>query len=61
MISLVVSLTTTPMMCALILPRQATRRHGRLYRPTERGFDAMLGFYRGTLRVALRHPGARGG
>ena len=56
LISLVVSLTTTPMMCALILPRQATRRHGRLYQASERVFDAALGFYRGTLRVALRHP-----
>src|SRR5208337_1587044 len=56
MISLVVSLTTTPMMCALILPREAVTRHGRLYRTTERVFDAMLSFYRVTLRVALRHP-----
>ena len=56
MISLVVSLTTTPMMCALILPREAVTRHGRLYRVTERVFDAMLAFYRATLRVALRHP-----
>ena len=56
MISLVVSLTTTPMMCALILPREAGSRHGRLYRATEHVFDAMLSFYRTTLRVALRHP-----
>ena len=56
LISMVVSLTTTPMMCALILPRGRTQ-HGRLYRVTERGFDAMLAFYRSTLRVALRHPG----
>ncbi len=55
MISLVVSLTTTPMMCALILPRTAAR-HGRLYRASERAFDAALGFYRTTLRIALRHP-----
>ena len=56
-ISMVVSLTTTPMMCALILPRESQVRHGRLYRATERIFDAMLEFYRVTLRVALRHPG----
>ena len=56
LISMVVSLTTTPMMCALILPRGRTE-HGRLYRATERVFDAMLAFYRSTLRVALRHPG----
>jgi multidrug efflux pump len=57
MISLAVSLTTTPMMCALILPRGKVTRHGRLYRATERVFDAMLAFYRRTLRVALRRPG----
>jgi multidrug efflux pump len=58
MISLVVSLTTTPMMCALILPRENVAQHGRLYRETEHVFDAMLNFYRKTLRVALRRPGA---
>ena len=56
LISMVVSLTTTPMMCALILPRGPVE-HGRLYRATERVFDAMLAFYRVTLRVALRYPG----
>ena len=56
MISLVVSLTTTPMMCALILPRRVILTHGALYRFTERGFDAMLAFYRVTLAMALRHP-----
>ena len=58
MISLVVSLTTTPMMCALILPRENRIRHGRLYRATEVVFDAMLRFYRRTLHIALDHPGA---
>ena len=57
MISLVVSLTTTPMMCALILPREKVTRHGRLYRASEYVFDAALNFYRTTLRMALRHPG----
>ena len=57
-ISLVVSLTTTPMMCALVLPRAPITRHGRLYRATEHVFDAMLAFYRRTLRSALAHPGA---
>ena len=56
MISMAVSLTTTPMMCALVLPRRAAPRHGRLYRATERVFDWMLAFYGRTLRVALRHP-----
>ncbi len=56
LISLVVSLTTTPMMCALVLPRRAILSHGALYRFTERGFAAMLAFYRVTLAIALRHP-----
>ena len=58
LISMVVSLTTTPMMCALIPCRAAQAEHGRLYRATERIFYGMLAFYRSTLRVALRHPGA---
>jgi multidrug efflux pump len=57
MISLAVSLTTTPMMCALILPRGGAK-HGRLYGVSEHAFGAMLGFYRVTLGAALRHPGA---
>ena len=55
-ISLVVSLTTTPMMCAYILPLESRTSHGRLYRGVESVFDAMLEFYRRTLAVALRHP-----
>ena len=40
LISLVVSLTTTPMMCARLLrPRARTRSTGRLYRASERAFD----------------------
>jgi multidrug efflux pump len=56
LISLVVSLTTTPMMCAYVLPRRLDQAHGPLYRAIERGFDAMLAFYRYTLGAALRWP-----
>src|SRR5579871_4085571 len=55
-ISLVVSLTTTPMMCAVLLRTDRGRSHGWVYRLNERVFDAMLGFYRWTLAIALRHP-----
>src|SRR5579863_3116584 len=55
MISLVISLTTTPMMCAFVLRRQP-EQHGRLYRWTEWFFDAMLGFYDRSLVAALRRP-----
>ena len=52
-ISAFVSLTLTPMMCARFLKAE-DHQHGRLYRFIESGFDAMLGFYRRTLDVALR-------
>jgi multidrug efflux pump len=55
-ISLVVSLTTTPMMCAVLLRSEHGQSHGRLYRASGRAFDALLDFYRRTLTVALRHP-----
>jgi multidrug efflux pump len=58
MVSLVISLTTTPMLCAIFLrPEASGHRPGRVARAFEAGFDLMLGFYRRTLRVALRHPG----
>ena len=55
LISLAISLATTPMMCAVLL-RQETGEHGRLYRASERFFEAMLNFYRRTLTGALDHP-----
>ncbi|MGA7808067.1 efflux RND transporter permease subunit, partial [Bradyrhizobium sp.] len=55
-ISLVASLTTTPMMCAVLLRGERARSHGRIYRVSERVFEALLNFYRRTLTVALRHP-----
>ena len=56
LISLVVSLTTTPMMCAYVLASSRGRGHGRLYRAAERAFDAVLGVYDRSLRRALRWP-----
>jgi len=55
-ISLVVSLTTTPMMCAVLLRGNHSETHGRIYRVSERIFELMLGGYRWTLSIALRHP-----
>ncbi|HXC88575.1 MAG TPA: efflux RND transporter permease subunit [Stellaceae bacterium] len=57
LISLVVSLTTTPMMCAYLLADGRRHEHGRLYRAGERAFDAVLGVYDRSLRRALRWPG----
>ncbi|MBV8840443.1 MAG: efflux RND transporter permease subunit [Alphaproteobacteria bacterium] len=55
-ISLVVSLTTTPMMCAIVLRADRGGPHGRIYRASERIFDLMLRGYRWTLARALHHP-----
>jgi len=57
LVSLVVSLTLTPMMCARLLRRQApaTRAPGRLATALERGFDALLRQYRRSLSWALAH------
>jgi multidrug efflux pump len=56
MISLAVSLSTTPMMCAVMLKAETGEGHGRIYQLSERIFDAMLNFYRRTLTTALEHP-----
>jgi multidrug efflux pump len=57
LISLVISLTTTPMMCAYVLRRERQGEHGRLYRGSEWVFDRALRFYERTLTSALRAPG----
>ena len=54
-ISMVVSLTTTPMMCAWLLKSQHDQRRGRMYIATERVFDWVLSIYETTLRFVLRH------
>jgi multidrug efflux pump len=56
MISLAVSLTTTPMMCALLLRRTPRGQQSRLHRATERVFAFMLRGYDRTLAWALDHP-----
>ncbi len=61
LISLVLSLTTTPMMCSRLLKReghgpQGKERRNLLVRTLEGGFDAMLAGYARTLEIALRHP-----
>jgi multidrug efflux pump len=53
--SMVVSLVTTPMMCALLLKAES-KQHGRLYRFSENIFDRVLGAYEWTLTRVLRHP-----
>ena len=55
LISLLVSLTTTPMMCARLLRPEAGQAHGRFYRAGEWFFAKMLRVYEVTLSWALRH------
>jgi multidrug efflux pump len=55
-VSMVISLTTTPMMCALLLKRESERGHGRLYHASERVFNGALRFYEITLTRVLLHP-----
>jgi multidrug efflux pump len=55
-ISLVVSLTTTPMMCSLLLRPQAERRPGRVARAAERVFESIVAGYRRSLGWALAWP-----
>ena len=53
-VSVVVSLTLTPMLASRFLRKQS-EHHGRLYRWIERGFEALIGGYRRALDVVLRH------
>jgi hydrophobe/amphiphile efflux-1 (HAE1) family protein len=53
LVSAFVSLTLTPMMCSRFL-RHDTKAHGLLYRIVEGFFEALQGFYRRTLDIALR-------
>ncbi len=57
-ISAVVSLTLTPMMCARILRHDPEERQTRFYRISERMFEGLIGFYGRTLKVVLRYKTA---
>ena len=56
LISLLVSLTTTPMMCAALLRSEKGRAHGRIYRASEWMFELLRHTYDISLGWALRHP-----
>ena len=55
LVSAVVSLTLTPMMCAKILKHRPEAQQGRFFRASERGFDAIISLYGKTLTWVLRH------
>jgi len=54
LLSLVISRTLTPMMCAYLL-KPESEDHGWLYRMSERGFDGLLNVYEAGLKIVLRH------
>jgi multidrug efflux pump len=54
-VSMIISLTTTPMMCAYLLRNEKQQRHGRLYLGAERVFERVLDSYRRSLSWVLAH------
>jgi len=55
LVSGVVSLTLTPMLCSRFLKPPATEHHGKFYATIEKGFQGLLKAYEVTLRLVLRH------
>ena len=55
-ISMVISLTTTPMMCSRLLRSREEEHHGRLFQASERLFQRVMGHYERSLGWVLRHP-----
>src|SRR5262249_40179311 len=56
LVSLAISLTTTPMLCSRVLVRESEIRHGRMYRWSESIFNLVLAGYRRSLAWTLDHP-----
>ncbi len=57
LVSGLVSLSMTPMMCSLMLKAHGDEQHGRVYMTLERMFDAMRDWYGSTLRWTIQRPG----
>jgi multidrug efflux pump len=55
-VSLIISLTATPMMCSRLLSHQKEKPHGRIYQFSESVFTWLLEHYKNALIVVLRHP-----
>ena len=55
-VSMIISLTTTPMMCAYLLKNERAEKHGRIYMASEKFFDGVLSVYRSSLHWVLDHP-----
>jgi multidrug efflux pump len=55
LVSLLISLSTTPMMCSRLLRHERPEEHNRLYRASEKVFDWVLSVYERTLAWVLSH------
>ena len=55
-VSMLISLTTTPMMCAHLLKSPHGEKHGRLYMAVDHIFERTLGLYRRSLHWVLENP-----
>ncbi|MGC1475300.1 MAG: multidrug efflux RND transporter permease subunit [Terriglobales bacterium] len=55
LVSLGISLTTTPMMCSRLLKHQGDDEHGKVFRASERAFTRVLGLYERSLGWVLEH------
>jgi len=56
LVSMMISLTTTPMMCAYLLKNERAEEHGRIFTASEKFFDSVLSLYRRTLHWVLDNP-----
>jgi multidrug efflux pump len=56
LVSMVISLTTTPMMCSRVMRGEKETKHGRMYKWSEGVFNTALGGYRKSLTWVLDHP-----
>ena len=56
LVSMIISLTTTPTMCAYLLRHQRTEKRGRIFTAIENFFDGMLSLYRSSLEWVLDNP-----
>src|SRR4051812_11832452 len=54
-VSAIVSLTLTPMMCARLLKSETEEKHGRFFTWTESMFDRLLGAYESGLKWVMKH------
>jgi multidrug efflux pump len=57
LVSMAISLSTTPMMCAYLLRNEHAQKHGRFYMASERFFEGALSLYRRSLHWVLDNPG----